>query len=204
MCKDLTELISGMLHPLKHKFIPEVPGITGYNYFDMMFFREDKTIFVIEYKLNNPKSLLRQIQNYPFAIGIVNQKVDYTKKIFEHQKYFLFQYTGLDSEKEIIANRIKGIWETSSKKRPFGSSYLNYGLSVYWWGYLNDRSSLDGGFKIGKRLSFYELYKKAIFNLQEAYNWNLDFYLVYSVLRRYSIVTAKKYFTEVMREHNGI
>ena len=44
MCKDLTMIISGMIAPAKHKFIPEVPRSSGNNHSDMLFIRKNGLI----------------------------------------------------------------------------------------------------------------------------------------------------------------
>jgi len=198
MCKDVTELISGILIPRKHKHIPEVPRTSHNNHADMLFLFETGNMFVVEYKLNNPKGLLAQIMNSNFAIGIVNQKVK--KEFYETgnlwQHHLIYSYTGEDWEIEKISERINGKYE-------FGSNHNKKigGIeSVYYWGYKKIHSSLNGGIKTGKRLSFYELYRQAIINLQEEYNWQLDFYLIYKVLGFYEVGTAKCHYKEVIRQ----
>ena len=197
MCKDVTELISGILIPRRHRHIPEVPRCFGNNHADMLFLFNTGNMFVVEYKLNNPAELLKQVMLNNFTIGIVNQKVkkefyDNRETWYRHQ---IFSYTGEDWELEKINDRINWGYE-------FGSNHnKNIGgiETVYYWGYKKTNSSLEGGIKTGKRLSFYELYKQAIVNLQEEYNWQLDFYLVYKILGFYGMSTAKKHYKDVIK-----
>ena len=197
MCRDVTELISGILIPRRHKYIPEVPRGPQNNHADMLFLFDTGNMFVIEYKLNNPKDLLRQVMVNSFTIGIVNQKVKedfYKNGCWQHN--LIHSYIGEDWELDRISKRING-------KYKFGSNHKSrtqvFGLeAIYYWGYLNTNSSLDGGIKTGKRLSLYELYRQAIINLQEEYNWKLDSYLVHKVLGYYETSTAKHHYKEVI------
>ena len=199
MCKDVTVLISGLLIPRRHRHIPEVPRCYGNNHADMLFLFNTGNMFVVEYKLNNPKELLRQVMLNNFTIGIVNQKVKeefYTNKTWYCHR--IFSYTGENRQLEKIYDYIDGRYD-------FGHNHNENiaGIeSVYYWGYKKTNSSLEGGIKTGKRLSFYELYEQAIINLQEEYNYKLDFYLVYKVLGFYGMSTAKKHYKEAMKLRN--
>ena len=200
MCKDVTELISGILIPRRHKYIPEVPRCSGNDHADMLFLFDTGNMFVVEYNLSNPRELLRQVMINNFTIGIVNQKVKkefYETRTTWHQ-HQIFSYTGEDWEIEKINDKINGRYEFghNHNKRIGGIE------AVYYWGYKKTHSSLNGGIKTGKRLSFYELYKQAIVNLQEEYNWQLDFYLIYKVLGFYEASTAKKHYKDAMKERN--
>jgi len=197
MCRDVTELISGILIPRRHRHIPEVPRCSGNNHADMLFLFNTGNMFVVEYKLNNPAELLKQVMLNNFTIGIVNQKVkkefyDNRETWYRHQ---IFSYTGEDWELEKINDRINWKYE-------FGSNHnKNIGgiETIYYWGYRNTNSSLNGGIRSGKRLSLYELYRQAIINLQEEYNWQLNFYLIYKVLGFYAANTAKTHYKEAMK-----
>lgn len=202
MCKDLTMLISGIISPTKHKYIPEVPRCSGNDHSDMLFIKNNGEMFIVEYKLNNPKKLWQQVERQKCAFGIINRDI---KKFREQYKYTrIFQYTGQDWELEEIAKFIMGDKLASIPTYPYGTHYRESdSLSVYWWGYYNTESSLEGGHQNIKRLSFFELYLQAIENLQKYYNWQLDSYLVYRTLGFYSYATTKKYFNIVMNEHKS-
>ena len=192
MCREVTMQISGLLIPTKHRHIPEPPKSYGSNFnADMLFIKDNGTMFLVEYKLTDLKGLVGQIHsvNEPI-IGIINRR-----RIPDNSAYgCIFPFTGLDNE----IDRLNAFL---NHRHPFGKHYTRSGLfTTYWWGYKNYDSSLEGGFKNGTRLSFHELYKKAIENLQEEYRWSLDEYLVYSVLGNYEFETMKKYFRQVMKE----
>lgn len=190
-------LISGILLPTKHKHIPEVPRSSGNNHSDMLFILDNGTMFTVEYKLNSLKSLINQITHNHYSIGILNSKVDKTQYFIE--SYRVFGYTGEDKQLEAISSFIK------NENRIYGCTHYKSSLySVYWWGYKNENSSLEGGLKNTKRISFFELYKKAIQNLQAEYSYRLDFYLVYKVLGFYEVATAKAHYKDAMKElENG-
>jgi len=192
MCKDVTKIISGILIPTKHRFIPEVPRNYGNDHSDMLFICNNGNMFIVEYKLKDLKGLVKQVDRQnPYCIGILNRKIKNNENM-----YRIFSFTGEDSEIERLAYVID--------HRNFGRDmFYNNTLSVYWWGYRNSDSSFEGGYANCKRLSFYELYKQAIFNLQEEYKWNLDFYLVYNILGFYSKSVALKYYKQIMARANN-
>ena len=208
MCKHVTGIISGLLVPIKHKHIPEVPRASHNNHADMLFLLNSGTMFIVEYKLNNPFALLQQVQFNDMAIGIVNQNV--TKEFYEkyrnNRSYRIFSYTGKDSEIEKIFNWLinKNYFSDKKKKKIYGNHYkTGKGIeAIYYWGYKKAGSSFVGGLKNCKRLSLYQLYIQAVQNLQGHYNWQLDFYLVHSVLRFYAPTTAKKHFNIAMEQKN--
>lgn len=190
MCRELTEMISGILIPTRHKFIPEVPRGYGNDHLDMLFIKDNGGVFGVEYKLGNAKKLNRQVSRNDHVIGILNQPFDHEN--FRYSR--LFQFTGQDWEIEKIAQFING---RRKFDRHHSSSDL---LSVYWWGFQNTESSLEGGLANCKRISFFEVYKNAIKNLQEKYDWKLDEYVIYRILGTYAISSVKKYFKQVLEE----
>jgi hypothetical protein len=146
----------------------------------------------------------------PFTIGIINSGIsDKYKKIAKKDR--IFTYTGKDSEAEAINDFINGRYYSSYSGKKEHRKYLEFGddqhaskrVMVYWWGYMKAASSLEGGLRNCKRLSYFQLYKQAIVNLQEQYNWRLDEYLVFNVLGFYSLAQSKIYFKDVMEEHNN-
>ena len=198
MCKAVTMMISVLLIPNYHKHIPEVPRSSHNNHSDMLFLLRNGRMFIVEYKLNNPMELLRQVMNQNNAIGIVNGRLS-TKFLNEYKHKPIFSYTGQDWEIERIAKHIIN-YEGKINGQDYRKTNSRYSVEpTYYWGYKYSESSLYGGFKTGKRTSFYELYKQAILNLQEHYMWKLDFYLIHSILGFYEISTARKHFNDVMR-----
>lgn len=184
--------ISGLLIPTNHRHIPEPPKSYGSNYnADMLFIKDNGSMFLVEYKLTDLKGLARQVQAVGDPIiGIINRD-----RIPDHYYGNIFPFTGQDREIEKLDSLL------NHRNFPFGKHYTRSKLfTVYWWGYKNYVSSLKGGFKNGNRLPFHELYKKAITNLQAEYSWKLDEYLVYSVLGNYEFNTMKKYFKQVMKK----
>ncbi len=208
MCEHVTTIISGLLIPRYHRHIPEVPRASQNDHADMLFLMKTGKMFVVEYKLSNPKALLRQVQRNDMTIGIINQPIK--KEYRENRDFYwkrIFTYTGQDWEIERIAEFL--IYKYTSypkdKFRIFGNDYKKCKLgieAIYYWGYKETDSSLIGGIKSGKRLSLYQLYIQAIWNLQKAYNWTLDSYLVHSVLVFYAASTAKKHFKTAMDVKN--
>lgn len=189
MCKEVTVQISGILIPTRHRHIPEVPRQSGNDHLDMLFIKENGSIFGVEYKLADINGLIRQVQGYSHVIGIINRPLKTEKPLYD-----IFQFTGKDWEIEKIAEYLIG-------RHPFGIKHYETDLlSVYWWGYLNEVSSLEGGLKNCQRKSFFQVYKQAIKNLQDHYQWKLDLYAVYRILGFYQLSTTRKYFKEVMQE----
>ena len=184
-CKHITPLISTAINK-KHKFIPEVPRFSNNNHADMLFMLSNGTMFIVEYKLNNSKKLLEQVNKTTFGLGIVNQKQE--QKSFYNRK--VFGYTGSNDELEILKQAVR--YKCCSKP------LITELQRVYFWGYRNTKSSLEGGIQHGKRLSFYQLYRQAIFNLQEEYKWVLDFKLVFILLGIYARSQAQKHYKYVI------
>jgi len=173
----------------------------------MLFILNNGRMFAIEYKLYGERALEKQVEeNHPHTFGILNCKLKKTSD--DYRK--IFSYTGLKDELKSIKDFIDGKWYyegddgkvLASGVYPFGRDRFdkNKIFTVYWWGYKNTPSSLIGGFRSGKRLSFCDLYKQAIVNLQEEYQWKLDLYLVYNVLGFYSKNTCRIFYTEVMNK----
>lgn len=202
MCKAVTIILSGLLLPIRHKHIPEVPRSSQNNHADMLFLLNNGKMFIVEYKLRNPMDLLRQVNNHyrgTMAIGIVNQNLskDFKNK-YEYKP--IFSYTGQDWEIEKIS---KYIFDDKGKVcigTDYRKTQYRYDTApIYYWGYKKMDSSFIGGLKTCKRLSFYQLYIMAVQNLQSHYNWELDFYLVHNILGFYEISTAKKHFDTAMK-----
>lgn len=166
----------------------------------MLFLYDSGQMFIVEYKLNGLESLQKQIYRNDYTIGIINQNI----KKGSQTGGRIFQYTGMnnDYELETIHNFLIGRYGDFGSN--YQKNYSNGNEAVYYWGYRNTESSLQGGIKFGKRLSYYELYKQAIVNLQKHYNWKLDFYLVYSVLGHYARSTAKKHYDNVIEQKGAI
>lgn len=207
MCKDLTRLISGMIAPTRHKYIPEVPRSSHNNHSDMLFIKNNGLMFVVEYKLAGSKDLMAQIQYKNYKIGILNQKIDRFE--MDNISYYsynrLFEYTGEDYQLEKISMFLNGLHrnrhETIIKGSPFGyERYKEDELMIYWWSYKHSKSSLLGGIQNGKRESFFEVYIRAIVNMQRYYHTHLDFDLVYSVLGFYGKANARKHYNDAMKE----
>lgn len=202
MCKDITELISGILIPIKHRFFAEVPRSSHNNHSDMLFMCDNGTMFIIEYKLSGIDKLKTQINqnnNPAYTIGIINQDIKKYKDKNTVDYGRIFQYTGEEWEIDKLSNFLLGMWRTSYRQFGKDRFYDNH-LMVYWWGYRYSDCNIDGGIKSGKRMSFYELYKQAIKNILITYDWKLDFEIVYSILGFYSYYVAKKYFDIVISE----
>lgn len=194
MILDLMPAILGSLIPRKIKCFPEVPRYSGNDHTDIMLIDQTKkAVLALEFKLNGPKGLNQQVeynrQRFD-CFGIINTELREKEKF-----YWLHSYTGADEQLDMICRRIgHRRWTNINDSNVAG---------IYYWGYLNDASCFDAGHKNCKRLSMFQLYKKAIYNLQVFYDWKLDFYLVYKSLGFYSISVAKKYFNEV-HNHNTI
>lgn len=191
MILDLMPAILGSIIPRKVKCFAEVPRYSGNDHTDIMLIDfTQKSVFALEFKLNGPKGLNQQVEynRHRFqCIGIINAVPRDKEK-----HYFLYPYTGEDNQLDCICNTLcHRKWSNINESDIAG---------IYYWGYLNDVSCFNAGHKNCKRLSMFQLYKKAIFNLQVFYDWKLDFYLVYKSLGFYSVTTAKKYFKEVLRE----
>ena len=193
MCRYITPRISGLLIPRKHKFVPEVPRFSHNNHADMLFIMDDGSMFVVEYKLSGWHELYLQTRKSSIpTIGIINANARKNNDMFR-SRITPWIY-GSDSEIERLHGMICECFGNQHPNHLTGSG----NEAVYYWGYLKAKSSLDGGIKTGKRLSYFELYKRAICNLQEFYSWKLDFYLVYRVLGVYSVSVAKKHYKEAM------
>lgn len=205
MCKHVTEVISGILIPTKHRFFAEVPRNANNDHADMLFVLDNGRMFIVEYKLNNPKILMGQVKRSDFAFGIINQEMKKKNFGFDYSDGQIIPYTGADIDCERIADKVLGSvrpWKMDNKRYyPFGSTRFDYStLSVYWWGYMHEKSDINGGIKSGKRISFYRLYIRAIKNLQKHYDYKLDFDLTWSMLRFYGRGTALKHYKQAMGE----
>jgi len=191
MVKDLMPAILGALVPRNVKCFAEVPRYSGNDHTDIMLIDfTQKSVFAIEFKLNGPKSLNQQVEynrNRFQCIGIINA---IPKDKDKH--YFLYPFTGGDMQLDRICNTLRN--------RRWSNINENNIAGLYYWGYLNDETCFDAGHKSCSRLSMFQLYKKAVFNLLETYKWQMDFYLVYKTLGFYSVSTAKKYYREVIKE----
>jgi len=193
MCKDITTLIGGLLIGLcEFQYIPEVPRFSHNNHFDMLLIdRTNRQVLAIEYKLSDINSLINQCWRGSInKMGIINRQLKPNKHL---EKVKIFSFIGFDNEIEIINEHLLSHW---SWTKVFGNPLAN----VYWYGYIDKISSLDGGFKNGDRISFFQLYKTAIKNLQIMSDWKLNFDIIYEILGSYSISIALKYFKEVTKE----
>ena len=203
-CEHVTKLILGILVGENRKVIcvPEVPRYYYSNrHVDMMLLDiKKKEILCIEYKLNNPEKLNRQVKEnigrgLP-CIGIINtvhrRQPDISDCLIQH----LFGYTGKDSELEAIAKYI-----TYSYATHWGSIYTHCGM-MYYWAYRNNQSQFDGGKFGGKRKMFADVYMQAIRNLHIEYG-KLDFMLTHAALRSgYSVPVSRKYYRKAVTDGN--
>lgn len=170
----------------------EVPRFSHNNHSDIILIM-NKKVLVIEFKLSDYKGLLNQLspQNKIRTIGILNRRIKKDKPL----QYSLFEYTGQDSEIDRIIQSILKIEWTDI--------YNSELASIYYWGYLNEENDFNGGLRNCNRLSFFQLYKRAIENLMEFYG-TPDFYLIYRVLGFYSKATAMKHYKELIKENKVI
>lgn len=190
MCKDVTMLIGGILTGIcKFQHIPEVPRFSHMNHLDMLLInRSARCMLAVEYKLKNIKSLKYQCNgNAIKTIGIINKAIPLPEKV---DNGVIYGFTGTDRELELIGGCLRYRWSWTKLRG-------NCRAYVYWFGYMNSLSSINGGFQYGKRTTFFQLYKIAIKNLQIKYKWTLDFDIVYEILGSYSPLVAKKYFNQV-------
>lgn len=185
MILDLMPAILGALIPRRVKCYAEVPRYSGNDHTDIVLIDvKMKSVFALEFKLNGPKGLNQQVeynrQRFQ-CIGIINAVPK------DKNKHFcLYPFTGDDMQLDCICNTLSHRkWSNINESDIAG---------IYYWGYLNDESCFDAGHAHCNRLSMFQLYKKAIYNLQAFYNWKLDFYLVYKSLGFYSVSVAKKIF----------
>jgi len=191
MILDLMPAILGSLVPRKIRCFAEVPRYSGNDHTDIMLIDDvKKAVFAIEFKLNGPKSLNQQVEyNWRrFAcIGIINAVPKDKEK-----HYWLYPYTGDDSQLERICSKLRNLSWCSINESDIAG--------IYYWGYLKEQSCFDAGHSHCKRISLFQLYRKAVINIQEFYNWKLDFYLVYKALGYYAVSTAKMHYNAAISE----
>jgi hypothetical protein len=204
-CKDTTKLIYADLLLQKIQVIPEVPKGSHIYHADILLInRTRQDMLMLEYKLSNWKNLAKQVKqsresiSYNFVkFGIINSKLP--KLSWEEEKkmnfpfYNILPYTGTERELENILEKVRKTQWTNIHENDLGS--------IYWFGYQDDESSFDGGIQNGKRITLYQLYKKAVKNVLKAYPC-LDFYGVYRILGFYSVSQAKKWYREALKELN--
>ena len=196
--KKETDFINDMMPLIIAGFIPrrvhcygEVPRYSGMNHFDILLVnRSQKSVMALEFKLTDYRGLRHQILRNKFirSVGIINCLFKKDK----HKDYHIYHYTGLDEELDMLIQRLC--------KYQWSSIYDNAKASVYYWAYLTEPSNFNAGFNHDDRNSFYQVYKLAIRNLQEFYNWKLDTFLVAKALGCYSLTTVKKYYNQVLSE----
>lgn len=190
-CEEIMPLILGGLIDGRTKINAqaEVPRFSGNNHMDMILIARQQ-VMGIELKLGDLHGLRNQcgfIDHIPI-IGLINKTLSEEEK--KHNAW-IFGYTGRDSELENIIDRIRTLIWTSI--------YESNLAGIYYWGYLGEPSNIKGGFANCKRISFFQLYTRAIQNLMIKYG-RIDFYTVYRILGYYSVSTAKKYYKEALKQ----
>ncbi len=195
-CKDVTELILGALIGIRKnvKCLAEVPRYSHNDHVDILLLDyHKKEGILIEYKLKDWKGLHNQVRSNKNlgirSIGIING--------VRNQEACIHNYTGLDYEIEKICDDICGV------KSYWTDIYHNDKMNLYYWGYMNSESDLNGGLANCKRISQYQLYEMAVKNLLLRYGSDLDFYLVYRALGCYSYPTARKHYRNAVRSLQG-
>lgn len=199
MCKEVTALIvGGLIDTDIHHFqtVPEAPkDYFSNHHVDMVIIdRINRKFMMIEYKLNNTNALANQLANRAGSrvMGIINS--------IPRSKFpDIFPYDGSDRMLGIILNATRQ-W-INFPTSYWNSIYSGFGM-IYWWGYVNQPSSLEGGTGINdERPTFHHLFKRAVTNLQNSYGWKLKETEVLAILKGagYGESTMVKHYRTAMK-----
>lgn len=182
--------------------ISEVPRFCGNNHTDLLIIdRKKKEMLQFEFKLNNIWDLLLQCRGTEAqtgikTIGLLNtfrktQKREKLEGKFHH--WHMLQLC-LDKPQDYHGDRLFNILRSQNFWTPYNQS--SNGM-VYWYGYMGhkDFDIEDAGKANADRLSFYQLYQRAIKNI---YRCDIDFDLIYNLLGVYGKPTAKKHHDEAI------
>lgn len=204
-------VLSGILMPEPHVFIPEVPRKSHNDHTDMLcVLPRPGCMFNFEFKTCNQSNHYNQTARTCRITGIptfgINSRLSET---FEIKGPYPYMITGLNTDRQI--ERLQEIMKIYID---VGIGYYQdtYVSRLYWWGYrkeimacgkkFTEPDPLDPGLsRIGKasteRITLHELYIRACGNIfQENGNRVMPFGFVYPIIGigNYAETTARKWY----------
>jgi len=195
---EITKLLIGGWHPQIVNAYSEVPRFSHNDHMDLLLIcPKKKEMLSIEFKLNNVKLLLKQIEkgralSHVDTIGITPTK---SIKDSKYVRFDLYRIRTDFPDKELEYAIIK------IGRMRWTSIYRSKKAMMYWYSYKNmDNSFSTVGAKGGKRESFFEVYKRAIKNLHNELGDKMSFQIAHGLFGSYSESVAKKHYNSALSE----